>query len=518
MTLQNPLLTPHCELTTAPARPWSPAPSLRTRLAAAHLGPVIGLRRCLFFLDALGVTLAWAVALLAMEPAAGPARSGSPIAVALIVAAALAMLASQHLYRARVCSVRAVETERLIRTSVLTAVLVFVVGGLGGSMITVHDAAVGGGAMFLLLRGLRSAFGGYLQAGRRRGRFSRPVVLVGANDEAHDLYRLLRQHPELGYGIVGFVGETSGSGPGFDVPWLGTVEETEDAVSRSGATGVIVAATALETAALNRLIRTLTEKSLHVHLSSGIRGIAQNRLRAQPMAHEPLFYVEPLRQSGWQLATKRGLDIALAGIGLILSLPVLALAAVAIKLDDRGPVLFRQTRVGRDGRHFTILKLRTMATDSEGRYQELAATQAGRSGPLVKLRDDPRITRVGHFLRSSSVDELPQLLNVLAGTMSMVGPRPNLLVEAEGLDRAFVDQKNRMRPGITGLWQVEARDNPSFEVYRRLDLFYLENWSPTLDGTILLATVRRVLGRSVRLLLPGRILHRMGLVGSAGLQ
>jgi lipopolysaccharide/colanic/teichoic acid biosynthesis glycosyltransferase len=165
-----------------------------------------------------------------------------------------------------------------------------------------------------------------------------------------------------------------------------------------------------------------------------------------------------------------------------------------------------------------MIKLRTMVPDAETQYQRLAAGRTGRGGPLVKLQHDPRITRVGRILRSSSIDELPQLFNVLAGSMSMVGPRPNLLVEASGLDAEFLARKRAVRPGITGLWQIEGRDNPSFEVYRRLDLFYLENRSMGLDATILLATFRKVLGRSVNLLLPARLQTRLGASGVVGLQ
>ena len=465
------------------------------------------LRRSLVMVDTLGVMVAWSAALLWLKPVEATGRASMLWVVGVLVPTTLALVAAQHLYRARVCSVRSVETEKLVRTALLAALLAWVIGAHGG--VTVHDAAVGAGLTFVFLRGLRSAFSSYLQAARRKGRFSRPVVLVGANEEGHGLFRLLGQHPELGFHVVGFVGQGD---PGcyFDAPYLGTIDETEQAVARSGATGVIVAATALDSTRLSRLARDLTERSIHVHLSSGVRGIAQSRLRAQPLAHEPLFYVEPLHRSALGPVLKRSGDIVLAGVGLVLALPVMAVAALAVKLQDGGPILFRQPRVGRDGRHFTILKLRTMVTDAEAQYQRLAMTHAGRGGPLVKLTDDPRITPVGRFLRSSSIDELPQLFNVLSGSMSLVGPRPNLLVEAAALDEDFLARKSKVRPGITGLWQVEARDNPSFEVYRRLDLFYLENWSMRLDATILFSTVGKVAGRSVRLLVPRCLRARVG--------
>ena len=158
-------------------------------------------------------------------------------------------------------------------------------------------------------------------------------------------------------------------------------------------------------------------------------------------------------------------------------------------------MLFRQRRVGRDGVEFEMLKFRSMCVDAEARLAALKLVGNDRTGPLFKLDGiDPRVTRIGRFLRASSLDELPQLLNVLRGDMSLVGPRPALAAEVAEFP-ADLNARHRVRPGITGLWQVEARDNPSFEAYRRLDLFYVENWSLVLDLVILLGTVEQVLAR-----------------------
>ena len=158
-------------------------------------------------------------------------------------------------------------------------------------------------------------------------------------------------------------------------------------------------------------------------------------------------------------------------------------------------MLFRQRRVGRDGVEFQMLKFRSMCTDAEERLAALKLAGNDRTGPLFKLDGvDPRVTRIGRFLRASSLDELPQLLNVMRGDMSLVGPRPALASEVAEFP-ADLNARHRVRPGITGLWQVEARDNPSFEAYRRLDLFYVENWSLALDLVILLGTVEQVVAR-----------------------
>ena len=213
-----------------------------------------------------------------------------------------------------------------------------------------------------------------------------------------------------------------------------------------------------------------------------------------PIAHEPLLYVSSPSLSPVQVGFKRAFDIAVAAALLVALAPLLAAIAIAIKLTDHGPVLFRQKRVGRNGVEFEILKFRSMCVDAEARLAALRAGQNERSGPLFKLTVDPRVTKVGRLIRAFSFDELPQLLNVLRGDMSLVGPRPALPSEvAEFPDE--LQARHLVRPGITGLWQVEARDNPSFEAYRRLDLFYVDNWSLLLDLIILLGTIDHVLVR-----------------------
>ncbi len=239
--------------------------------------------------------------------------------------------------------------------------------------------------------------------------------------------------------------------------------------------------------------RSLTHAGVQVHVSAGLQGISHSRLRPLPMAHEPIYSLRSGTLAGWQQLAKRAVDVLAAGAGIVVTAPVLAVAAAAIKLQDGGPVFFRQERIGRNGLPFTILKLRTMVPNAEQLKAELEASNE-RTGPLFKLKTDPRRTRVGRMLEATSLDELPQLFNVLRGTMSLVGPRPPLASEFAQFDEALRDRQ-RVRPGITGLWQVEARDNPSFDAYRRLDLFYVENWSITLDLAIILATIGAVLTR-----------------------
>ena len=228
-------------------------------------------------------------------------------------------------------------------------------------------------------------------------------------------------------------------------------------------------------------------------LSSSLHDIDITRTRSQSIDGRLMIYVEPTNRSRTHLLLKRAFDVVVAGLALLLTLPIVLIAAVVIKLDSRGPVLFRQVRVGRDGEHFEVLKLRSMVQDAEARRSELDGLNE-RSGPLFKMRADPRITRTGRFLRKTSIDELPQFWNVLRGEMSVVGPRPALPSET---DHWTPDLRDRLRvlPGITGMWQVSGRSEADFELYRRLDLYYVDNWSLAHDVKIVAKTFSVVLMR-----------------------
>jgi len=194
--------------------------------------------------------------------------------------------------------------------------------------------------------------------------------------------------------------------------------------------------------------------------------------------------------------SKRALDVTAGTLCLAASSPLLLAIAIAIKLGDNGPVLFRQVRVGRDGVRFEMWKFRTMVVGAEHQQAELRALNE-RDAPLFKIAGDPRITAVGRFLRRTNLDELPQLFNVLAGSMSLVGPRPALPAEVASFS-AELRSRERVKPGITGPWQLQAGDDPSIESYRRLDEDYIESWTVALDLRIIVATIRQALRRVVR--------------------
>lgn len=462
------------------------------------------LKSLLRALDLLGLAAGWWLAhrMMVALAAAGPEDRLQLFALGLTgVIAALVVMASRRLWLARVCAVRSAELEGLGQMAVISALVVLAAGQLTDQDAPDRFALLGALNSFVLVTALRAAYSGWLRRARRGGRFARRLVLVGANTQSFELARLIGRHPETGFDIIGVCGPpalVADLSP--DVPWLGESGEAAAAVSRAGATGALVVASAFEPPDLNRTLRQLLGTGCHVHLSSGIRGISHERLLPLPLAREPLFYLERMSLTRSQLNIKRVMDVVVGSVLLVLTLPVLAVAAAAVKLHDGGEVLFRQRRIGHRGREFTLYKLRTMVPDAESRQADLAPQNVREGGPLFKLAQDPRVTRIGRFLRVMSIDELPQLFNVLRGDMSLIGPRPALPREVAQFDDEL-RQRGRMMPGITGLWQVEARDDPSFDTYRRLDLYYVENWSIGLDLAILFATVGVVISRALRMLL-----------------
>jgi exopolysaccharide biosynthesis polyprenyl glycosylphosphotransferase len=405
---------------------------------------------------------------------------------------------------ARVSAIRVVEMTRLARAMVVLGVLVLLLDRIAKTDLHIRYTVFACATSFLVICISRSIFRSWLTAARVQGRYRRNVAIVGTDEEAVRLRELLRTHTDIGMTVVGVIGpQREAEDHWFGTKWLGESDQAETILERMNVQGVVITPGGLNASRLNELVRNLHTAGRHVHLGTGISGIDARRLRALPLAYEPLFYVEAPNLAKSQLSAKRWFDIASAACVIVVLAPVLLAIALAVKLGDRGPVLFKQTRVGRSGRTFGVYKFRSMQVDAEARLAEVQSTNE-RIGPLFKMERDPRITRVGKFLRDSSLDELPQLFNVLKGEMSLVGPRPALPAEVLAFS-ADLRLREQVRPGITGLWQVEARDSPSFEAYRRLDLFYVENWSLTLDLIIVLGTVEQILFRLIRIVVSRRV-------------
>ena len=460
----------------------------------------VSLRRRLVAFDVGSVLVGWGVALALPWPGQVDQRSAAVLWVTgLAVLVQLLVIAVQRLHQARVAARRAIELSGLTRSAVAAGLLLASLSEIYGAHVPVARIILGGTLSLGLLSTCRAIFSSWLRTQRALGGYARNLLLVGTNAEAVSLKQLLDTHPELGYRVTGVTGDAEGyAAHEWDVPFLGDAASTLDAVVDLDADGVLIAASAIEGSELNGLTRELLRHEVHVHLSSGLQGIDHRRLRPLPLAHEPLFYLERSTLSPTQLRIKRALDIVLSSITLLIASRVLIAAAIAIKINDGGPVLFTQRRVGRNCTPFTVYKLRTMVPDAEARLNEVLETLGnGRDNVLFKLDNDPRRTKVGRFLEATSLDELPQLFNVLNGSMSIVGPRPALPEEVAKFDDELMDRFN-VPPGVTGLWQVEARDNPSFSAYRRLDLFYVENWNLWLDLVLMMETCSSVAARVLR--------------------
>lgn len=327
---------------------------------------------------------------------------------------------------------------------------------------------------------------------RRRGHCLRPVVIAGSGSEPLAMATMFQQQPQLGYRVVGILPDLHlmHSSP-TDNGAEGVASEVVERVRNLGAAGVILASTGVDFETSNRISRILSDVGIYVELSCSLRDIDANRLSVRSVGHVPLLYLEPVRREGWRQTAKRLFDVVFASAALLLCLPVLVLAGICIKLTSPGPLFFRQVRVGKHGCRFTIFKLRTMYRDAEERLGELRL-ERGTAGPDLKVKHDPRVTVVGRVLRRLSIDELPQLFNVIIGDMSLVGPRPALTYELPSWSPR-VYERLRVRPGMTGLWQVSGRNETTYHERHRLDLFYVDNWSLGRDLAILWTTIFVVL-------------------------
>jgi exopolysaccharide biosynthesis polyprenyl glycosylphosphotransferase len=407
------------------------------------------------------------------------------------VVASVACFATAGLYRPPINGIRSAALGRLVHSTGLAAVIVIVWQGIVGDAsprVALGAVAAALGTTVIC----RCAFDVWLIGRRERGDFRTPVVVAGTAREANRLADFLELNPEAGLRATAVVGERGAFGDGGrDGPrWMGGLDRTDDAMHRTGATGVLVAVNGLPRDTVNRLVHRLSLAGIPVHLSPGLTGVSHARLQTLALAHEPMVLMTPPRRSTVQAMAKRALDLVLASLLLLVTAPVFAVTAILIKAHDGGPVFFKQVRIGRGGQPFTLVKFRTMEVDAESQLADLRGHNE-RHGPLFKVSNDPRVTPIGGLLRSTAIDELPQLVNVLSGRMSMVGPRPALPAETAEFDDEL-QRRNLVRPGVTGLWQVEANHKPSFEEYRRLDLFYVDNWSLGVDLSVMVDTVQAI--------------------------
>lgn len=337
----------------------------------------------------------------------------------------------------------------------------------------------------------------WLIAERWLGGYSARVLLVGSEDSVGTIARELHRSPTAGYQVVGACvpsGKIADVIPGTSVPVMGNVDNVERAITATGADTVAVTSTDdLPPMKVKQISWALEAGRQHLVLAPSIIDIAGPRIHTRPVAGLPLIHVETPKFSRGQRLVKRTVDLVASVLGVALLSPLLAFLAVSVRLTSQGPVLFRQTRIGLRGREFTMLKFRSMVVNAEDLLEQLAKQDRDSGNEVMfKMKNDPRVTPVGRVMRKFSLDELPQLFNVIGGSMSLVGPRPPLPKEvaqyADHVHRRFL-----VKPGITGLWQVSGRSSLSWEDTVRLDLSYVENWSLVGDFAIIAKTAKAAL-------------------------
>ncbi len=321
----------------------------------------------------------------------------------------------------------------------------------------------------------------------RLGRGVRRIAVVGATPVGKMVMQNMATRRDHGYDLLGYIAEHSGAPRRFGrFACLGTIAELDQVVADQRVDEFIIALPAASHAHIAPLVARCEQAGVAVKFVPDLLDLRLSRVRMDAVAGIPLIDVRADTPGRLHTVLKRGLDVSVAALALLVALPVMAITALAIRLDSPGPILFRQERLGKHGRPFTIFKFRSMRLDAE-RQLALLRAQNEASGPIFKMRHDPRVTRVGRLIRKLSIDELPQLLNVLRGDMSLVGPRPPLQHEVEQYEE-WHRRRLEATPGITCLWGVSGRSKLDFDEMVMLDLYYLDNWSLGLDLRILLRT------------------------------
>ncbi|MFF0560527.1 sugar transferase [Streptomyces sp. NPDC004266] len=389
------------------------------------------------------------------------------------------------------------EEFRRLGRSLFTATVVLALGGIALTSRNIKLwIFVAIPAIALVTMTARYLLRLWLHKERKEGRCLRPVLAAGSPDTVRDLITRTRKFPHLGWRVEA-VCTTDGRGLDGDlldgVPVVGQLADVAKHVRHDGYRVVAVTPDPhWSPDRLRRLAWNLEGSEAEMVVAPVLMEVAGPRLHVDAVLGIPLLRVSMPTFTGGRRAIKGVVDRLGAAVLLLLFAPLMALVALLVVLDSRGGAFYRQRRVGKDGREFTIFKYRTMVTGADGAARAALADRNEGAGPLFKLRRDPRVTRVGAVLRRYSIDELPQLLNVLTGSMSLVGPRPPLPEEsaAYGPD---IRRRLLVKPGLTGLWQISGRSDLPWEEAVRLDLRYVEDWSLALDTVILWKTLRAVL-------------------------
>jgi exopolysaccharide biosynthesis polyprenyl glycosylphosphotransferase len=480
----------------------APAPPLDADHAVRRLPDAGALARpwmatyrfALFSVDVCAIILATVIAYQVRFGDGGRTTQHYGLYATCLVLGWLVALQSVGGYDIRHLATGPTEARLVIRASVVTASVLAIYCYATKTEVArgfvVIAIPVGG---LLLLLG-RAATRRYVNDRREAGEWVHRILAVGTTESVLHLLEVTARATGAGLHIVGACVEDSAVGDRLagSVPVLGGVREAAATAQRVDADVVAVTGSGLGPVSVRELGWQLEGTGRGLVIAPALTEIAGPRVHVSPVEGLPLVWLEQPQLGRVPRFIKRTLDVLLGSLLLALATPVLLLAALAIKIDSRGPVFYRQLRLGAEGNEFMLLKLRTMRADADKhRVMELSEQDGG--GVLFKMRNDPRITRVGRLIRQFSIDELPQLLHVVSGRMSLVGPRP-----LAAIDSTYTGPARRrllVRPGLTGLWQVSGRSDLTWDDAVRLDLYYVENWSLGLDLSIIARTILTVLRR-----------------------
>jgi len=334
----------------------------------------------------------------------------------------------------------------------------------------------------------------YFRRSIQRGENYLKVLIIGTGRRAKHLTEMFSRYNEWGIDILGYldIDARRHEGSQVDGQVLGTVHEIEKVLTSQVVDEVMMAVPRSSLGFMEEIVSACEEQGVRFRFMADVFALQVARMRLVEMDGIPLLTFDPVAQNEQRLLVKRLMDLIVVLLAMPVILPIMGLIALAIKIDDGGPVFFVQERVGLRKRLFPMLKFRSMVVDAEARLKEIEHLNEA-EGPNFKIAKDPRITRVGAFLRITSLDELPQLLNVIRGHMSLVGPRPMSQRDVELFDKGIQRKRFSVKPGLTCIWQISGRSNLSFERWLELDLKYIDEWNLWMDLKILIMTIPVVL-------------------------
>ena len=400
----------------------------------------------------------------------------------------LAMLALRGSYDQRVIGLGTEEIRRVVSGTLYTFAVVAGISYLIRADISRAYAFVSLPLGLLLIIASRFLWRGWLYRQRARRNFLNRTVIIGSGPSSDELEERLVRDFYAGYQVVARIGAPDAGGANLG-SWLDGLDEVIESTAAEAI--AVTPSDTITSDAIRQLAWRLEGRSVDLLIAPAMMDITGPRLSVRPAAGLPLLHLDEAVLSRSQRTAKRALDLFGSLSLVVLLSPLMLASAIAVKVSSKGPVIFRQVRIGRGGNSFTMLKFRTMVQDADAMREDLRAAH-DINDPMFKMAADPRITPAGRFLRRWSLDELPQLFNVIGGSMSLVGPRPHPL---DDVDRYELEAYRRLalKPGLTGLWQVEGRSNLTWTEALQLDLYYVETWSLSGDIVLLARTIRAVI-------------------------